>query len=233
MSITDDLNWLKTHVILLLIVGVLTFGGVYGVESLVAKHDAATAAKYESIAADAAKQNAQIQAQTQAQIAQLASQNVQLEAQISQLSQAISNRDAELIKQQAKVPTLTPVQVASSIQPFLSKGTATAQSTGEVLLDKTGSQEILVQLEELPVDRANMADLSTEISKQNIEIVNLSTSNGSLQTALTSEKTSHTADNEANAKEVTKLKADARKSKLKWFGIGVVVGFIGRGFAGF
>jgi hypothetical protein len=230
--ITDELNWLKTHLVLLVILVSLTFGGVYGVETLVAKHDASTASQYQAIATATAAQNAAIQAQTQQQIALLAAQNSQLEAQISQLSQAISNRDAELIKQQAKIPTLSPVQVASNIQPLLTKGTATVEPTG-ILLDTPASQDVLAQLEELPICKADEADLKAIETKQETEIANLFTSNGSLQTALTSEKTSHKADVEANAKELTKVKADARKSKLKWFGFGYAAGFLSRKFIGF
>jgi hypothetical protein len=232
MTVTDDLNWLKTHLVLLVILVSLTFGGVYGVETLVAKHDASTASQYQAIAAATAAQNATIQAQTQQQIALLAAQNSQLEAQISQLSQAISNRDAELIKQQAKIPALTPVQVASNIQPFLSKGIATVEPTG-ILLDTPASQEVLTQLEELPICKADEADLKAIETKQETEIANLSTSNGSLQTALTSEKASHKADVEADATELVKVKADARKSKLKYLGIGYVAGFLSRKLVGF
>jgi hypothetical protein len=54
-----------------------------------------------------------------------------------------------------------------------------------------------------------------------------------LQTALTSEKASHKADVSADAKELTAVKVEARKSKLKWFGIGFVAGFIARHSVGF
>jgi hypothetical protein len=120
--------------------------------------------------------------------------------------------------------------VASTIQPLLSKGKATADASGNVLLDAPASQEVLANLEELPVDRKDIADLNLTVTDQGKEIANLSTENGSLQTALTSEKASHKADNEANAKQITGLKADCRKSKLKWFFVGVVTGFVGRSF---
>jgi hypothetical protein len=233
-KIEYDLSWLKTHILLLGVVVLLVFASVFGIEYVVAKHDSATAAQYQAIAADTARQNAQIQAQTQAQIALLSQQNAQLEAQIGQLAQAISNRDAKLISQQAQIPTLTPVQVAQAYQPFLSKGTATVPTTGSgVLLDTSGSQEVLAQLEELPVARLDILDLKGMVAKQGTEIENQTTLNGSCQAAIQSEKSSHDADNKANAEVIVTLKAKSRLSKLKYLGIGVVIGFLGRGFAGF
>jgi len=233
-KIEYDLSWLKTHILLLGVVVLLVFASVFGIEYVVAKHDSATAAQYQAIAADTARQNAQIQAQTQAQIALLSQQNAQLEAQIGQLAQAISNRDAKLISQQLQIPTLTPVQVAQAYQPFLSKGTATVPTTGSgVLLDTSGSQEVLAQLEELPVARLDILDLKGMVAKQGTEIQNQTTLNGSLETALKSEQASHVADANACKAELTTVKAQARKSKLKYLGIGVVIGFLGRGFAGF
>lgn len=224
MTISQDFDWLKTHLILLAVVMTLSGGTIFGVESLISKHDAQVASHYEAIAADTAKQNAAIQAQTQQQIALLSAQNAQLAQQVASLSSAISARDAQLVKQQAQVKTLTPVQVASTIQPFLKQGTATV-TTGGILLDTPASQEVLAQLEELPIRKADISDLQTIVGNQRTQIGNLSTENGSLTTALNSEKASHKADNIANAKTITALKADARKSKLKWFGIGYVAGF--------
>jgi uncharacterized protein YlxW (UPF0749 family) len=212
VSIETDLGWLKTHLLLLFLVAGLTFGGVYGVEAIVSSHDSATASKFEAIAKDTAAQNAQIQASTQAQIASLT-------AQVQSLTQAVVARDAQLVKTKAIIPSLTPTQVASAIQPLLSKGTATADPTGAVLLSQEASQEVLGDLEELPVDRADIASLNAIVSNQTTEI-------SSLQTALSSVKTSHQADKEANAKEVSALKASARKSKLKWFGLGFVTGLL-------
>lgn len=42
----------------------------------------------------------------------------------------------------------------------------------------------------------------------------------------TDEVAAHKKDNDTNAAEVKALKADARKGKLKWFGIGFVTGLI-------
>jgi hypothetical protein len=232
MTITDDLNWLKTHLVLLAILVSLTFGGVYGVEALVAKHDASTASQYQAIAAATAAQNATIQAQTQQQITLLAAQNAQLQAQMAQLAQAISSRDAKLLAQQAKIPSMTPVQIAAEFPKYLTKGIATVEGSG-VLLDAPASQEILAQVEEVPVLKQDIIDLNSINAKQASEITNLNTSNNSLITALDSEKASHSADNTANAKELISVKAQARKSKLKWFGIGFVAGFVGRHFTGF
>src|SRR5208283_4000756 len=83
-----DLSWFKHHLILLTVVAVLIFGGVYGVLTIIDRHDAQRAAESVAAAAAADKQNAVVQAATQQQIALLAAQNQQLQAAIVELTKA-------------------------------------------------------------------------------------------------------------------------------------------------
>lgn len=223
-TVSKDLAWLKTHIILLAIVVALIFGGVYGFESLVAKHDDATANKYSAIAADASKQNTLILAQVQLEVANLVAANQRLENQNQQYVVAFANRQVQEVQISKQTASLTAVQVAVELQ-----GTANGDS---VNLTLPVAQNVLASVRLVPLLQADKKNLQDAYTNE----VQIANNNEKLYTeeqkALVSEQGSHKADNEANAKQVAKIKADARKSKLKWLGIGILIGFIGRGFVG-
>lgn len=223
-TIKNDLSWLKMHLILLAIVVILVFAGIFGVESLIARHDDAAAAKYSQIAADTAKQNAAILAQVQAANTALLNTNQQLASQNQQFASALATRQIQEVQIPKQTASLTAMQIAVELQ-----GTANGDN---VSLTLPVAQNVLASVRLVPLLQKDKTDLQSAFDNQ----VQIANNNEKLfeneRQALVSEQGSHKADNEANAKQITKLKADARKSKLKWFGIGVIVGFIGRGFLG-
>lgn len=223
-AVSKDLAWLKTHIILLAVVAGLILGGIYGIESLVAKHDDAAAAKYSQIAADTAKQNQQFQLQVQTEIASLVAANQQLANQNQQLVVSLATRQNQEIQIPKQTASLTAVQVAVELQ-----GTANGDN---VSLTLPVAQNVLASVRLVPLLQADKKNLQDAYNNE----VQIANNNEKLYTeeqkALVSEQGSHKADNEANAKQITKIKADARKSKLKWLGIGILIGFVGRGFTG-
>lgn len=223
-AVSKDLSWLHTHLLLLALVGILIFGGIYGVELLMARHDDASAAKYSQIAADTAKQNQQFQLQVQAEITSLVAANQQLANQNQQLVVSLATRQNQEIQIPKQTASLTAVQVAVELQ-----GIANGDN---VSLTLPVAQNVLASVRLVPLLQADKKNLQDAYNNE----VQIANNNEKLYTeeqkALVSEQGSHKADNEANAKQISKIKADARKSKLKWLGIGIVIGFIGRGFVG-
>jgi hypothetical protein len=206
MSISDDLSFLKTNIPLLIVVLGLTLGGVYGVESLVASHDKQTAALFQA-------QNTQFQAQIQQEIQSLQAAN-------AQLANAISQRQTIEVKIPTLNGSLTAAQSALAISQAVKANPGEVSATGDnVMLDLPVTREITSMIQLLPLVQADKADLQQQLANET--------------RIYADEKAAHKKDNDTNAETIKSLKADCRKSKLKWFGIGVVVGFVGRGFAGF
>src|ERR1700678_3856565 len=95
---------IKSHLLAIIVVVGLIAGSIFAVDSLIARHDAATASKYELLLK-------QVQATTTADelaykttLAQLSAQNSQLSASIAQRDSALSvmlKADAQLSAQQA------------------------------------------------------------------------------------------------------------------------------------
>jgi hypothetical protein len=232
-TISDDLAWLRHHLILLALVVLLVVGSVYGIESVIAKHDHENALEKQAIAQTLAQQNQQFQSQTQIQINTLVQQNTALQQQIGVLATAITTRDSQLRTQQAQVPQLTPDQLsvewqkdiknAGNIKPILPSG---------YQVDQAAAVASVQAIEAVPVLQQDIGDLQNSNKNLGVQLVN--------ETAIyEDEKKAHASDNTANAAAIAaqnaKIKditAQCRKSKLKWFGLGFLAGLFAAHSAG-
>src|SRR5579859_6825963 len=95
-KVKAEYNWLFHHILLLAITGALVIAGIWGVESLVAKHDIATEAKYNSLLAAQVQQNASVEAQITAQEAHYQEIEKTLLAQNAQLSKTILDENTAI-----------------------------------------------------------------------------------------------------------------------------------------
>lgn len=226
MSLTGDINWVKGHVILLAIVAGLTFGGIYSIESIIAKHDAQQAVAYKALADAQAEQNKAFQNQIQSEVKALADQNAALEAQNATLINALQARQRAEESLPKQNTNLTTAEAANKIAE-LTQGEAHPQGS-DVVVDTPTAQKIVTGFEVMELLKQDKADLQ----KQNDNFVQ-EIKNDEVRFEL--EQKAHASDNSANDAKLkasdaalTSCKADLRKSKLKWFGIGVIVGYIGR-----
>ena len=216
-AVEKDWKWLTTHLILVGVLLASAVGAVYGVESIIAKHDEQAAAKYAAIATQANQQNQQFQSQVLAEMKVLADQNQQLANSNTQLATALTQRQKVEVNIPKQVGTMTATQVATQLG-----GTATGDN---VTLPLPAAQTALTDVLLVPQLQSDKKDLQDQLTNE----TQIATNNKKLYddevVALTGEQKAHAADKLASATEITALKADARKSKLKWFGIGVLVGY--------
>lgn len=178
---------------------VLALGLVYSFESNRADRAESKADAAVATAQLLQQQNKDFQASVQAQLNSLAQANVSLSNALA----AQKKKDAELSPTELgnRLALLAGVK-AEEVQPT---------STGFALTTNAVLQSAL-KLEEVPV-------LTEQLANQT--------------KSLDLEKQAHVKDNEtckattdALQLEVKAAKADARKGKLKWFGIGYVAGFV-------
>jgi hypothetical protein len=235
MSLLADVTWLKTHLILVAIAASLVFGSVYGVESIISKHDDKNAIVLQTLADSQAKANVQFQQGIKLQLDSIAAQNAQLAAENATLINALAARQVVEKKIPVAVASETSLEVAADLKKATNGTVGILKSPdGDLIqLDLPTAKGVLTSVQLVPLLQQDKTDLEK--------------SNGLLQTevangvkALDLERTAHANDNTTNAgtikardAEIVAVKAECRKSKLKWFGIGVVVGFVGRGFVGF
>lgn len=238
-TVEKDYAWVKMHIAALLVTFVLiggsVVGSVYGVESLIAKHDLATEQRYNTALAGEVANTKAAQDALATTIASFNTQLQALQAQNAQLAQSVIARNAQTQKQVKIDATLDAQETAQRL------ATQTSASAGQVQVAPNGSditialpitRSIVADLDSLQSSQANLVDTQKELDNTN----QLFTSSQQVVAAQKTTIDSLTAQNagqvKACAEEVKTAKAVARKSKAHWFVRGFVVGFITGIFAG-
>ena len=226
-TLLKDWHWLTQHLVALVIVIVLTFGGIYFVESLVAKHDAANSAKYEQILAAQTQQTETLQKQLSTDEANWAQVEVQLLAQNAQLTHQISQRNQVVAVQVKADATLSAAQSAVRITQQTSAGPGEVVATGDaVTLDLPIARAITTDLDRLSLAQADLADTQTQLVNET-QIATDAKADAANEKNLIAAQDVELADQKKYyTAQITTLNANARKGKLKWFGIGFIVGFV-------
>jgi hypothetical protein len=214
----------KHHIILYAVAIVFALGLTYVIESNVA--DKADAKYQQQVAVDQQKDasNTQFQQQAVNELAQIKSENDQQQVLIAQAQATIATLKQQLQDQQGKDAVLPPNDLAARIQTLAPGGKVTVAPSGYTL-DQPEAVAIAKDLESVPVLTQELGLDQETISRDDTIIAN----DGK---ALADEKAAHAADNATAVidkktlnDQIASLKADARKSKFKWFIAGVVTGF--------
>ena len=214
----------KHHIILYAVAIVFALGLTYTIESKIADRADAKYEAQKAIDQQKDASNAQFQKQAADQLAQMKSLNDQQQLLNAQSQAAIATLKQQLKDQQGKDATLPPNDLAARIQA-LAPGGIVAPIAGGYTLDQPEGVAIAQALENIPV-------LNQELSLDQMVISRDDTIIANDEKSLDVEKAAHAADNATAAvdkdtmtKEIAAVKADARKSKFKWFIAGVVAGF--------
>ena len=238
--------WLNpTHIVLCVMLLFALLGGVYLFESkradvAEAKAEAATlvAKAAQEAGASAVIQNAAQQEKDKEIEAAMSAANSQLITANQQLQASNASLVSRLVTQQKTDTALPPSGQALRIEQLEPRATVTPIAGG-FTLDGPGGLAILQDLEELPVDRAQIANLNTEVANEKQEIANDGIS-------LAAEKSAHAGDvatgkqqlvaaldtNKATLAEFNAYKKKSRRNVIRAFFIGVVVGVVGGHAAG-
>jgi hypothetical protein len=214
----------KHHVILYAVAIAFALGLTYVVESKLADHNEQ---KYEAMKALSDQKdstNAQFQKQIVDQLAQMKAENDQQVILNTQDRATITSLQQQLRDQKTKDATLPPTDLAARIQTLAPGGTVTVAADG-YKLDRPEAVAVVQALEE-PATLNTQITLDEKIIQRDDTII---TNEGK---ALDSEKAAHAADvatlvaDKATLnQQIVTIKAEARKSKLKWFLAGLVTGF--------
>jgi hypothetical protein len=215
----------KHHIILYGVAIIFALGLTYAIESKVADRADQKLQDLKTLSDQKDATNAQFQKQITDQMAQLAMQNSQLQAENVQQNALVSSLIGQLKANKTKDATLPPTDLAARIQTLAPGGTVTVLADG-YKLDQTEAVLVAQALEEPPI--LNQQIMSKDLTIKNDEQIIANDAK-----TLGDEKQSHKSDVDAiQAKldtanqEIKTVKADARKSKFKWFIAGAVAGFI-------
>lgn len=223
-EVKNDLAWVKAHIILLLLAAGLAWGSVYGVESLIAKHDAATAKRYELLLSAQETQTAALETRLQTDEAASAARDAAAQAAYAALAQGIIARDAKTSGAVKTAATLDATQTAAAITKETG-GPATAVNDTIVLPLMTGRtvNEDLLAYDGLKLD---YTDAQKQLDEQKIVLGDNATDINDLK-ALDASQTKQLADQAVACQaQIKSVKAADRKRLLKWTTIAGIVGFI-------
>lgn len=226
-DIASDLNWLKTHAILVVIVVFLALGGVYGIESIISKHDAENAARWKTITDTQNAQVLSLEAKLSQDEKDRAQENAQQTAILAQLAQSIAQRDkqtAAKIEQDKTLDAQGAAQVLS-VQLKSKPGEVTAQGNN-VSLNLNTAQQVVVDEDEYAGLKQDYTNLQQELDSQKTINSNIQGSNLDKDALIASMKTAAADADKSCKAQIADVKAQARKSKLKWFVLGWVAGVI-------
>lgn len=225
-----ELDWFKHHLISLALVVVLSFGAIYGVESMMAKARHEAFLQAQAISQQQDKTNAVVQAQNKATIDALVQQNSQLQQQVTAVLQVNAQLTANLEKQKIEIKTLPSPALAAKWGGAAEEPAPQIDAQGDFIVPLPLAQKSTIALISVPVLVVENKNLTEAMDKQKVIIANDATALKSEQDAHKSDNTTCTVDKNTLNKEISDVKAQARKDKSKWAVIGGILGFIARGF---
>ena len=229
MTIATISTYVKAHERLVLagIAAVLLWFAVGHVESIIAAHDNANLTQAKVVAQSQADKTAALAAQVEQQSAQYQALATKLDAQNAALVAANTQLATALAQRQKTDASLPPTELANRWAVLVPQAKPTVTATG-LAVDTPGAVATVQQLESVPVLSAQLGNERTQLeSTQKLlglsqnETTTLSSEVSSLRVQI---KDNQTVCNQ----QIAVVKAEARKSKRRWFLIGFVSGFITR-----
>jgi hypothetical protein len=232
-KVKADFSWLSHHFLLLGITGGLVVASVYGVESLIAKHDLVMEEKADAKLAAVIVQSNAAQNQLATTQQQLLVMVQQFQAQNVQLAQSIATRNIQVAQQVKTDATLSAQDAAQRLSQQTKAAPGEVNASGSnVILDLPSTRAVIAQLDLLPAVQANATDTQKELDNETALFTKSQDENTQQAVVIADLKKQNVEQVAACAVEIKTVKAQARKSKIKWFFIGLVTGFVGSRVAG-
>jgi hypothetical protein len=221
--------FLKNHerLFLLTLGGLVLWFAIGKIDTLIANHDNANLQQAKVVALAQADKTQALAAQSAQQAAQYQALAAKLDAQNAALVQANVQATLALAQRQKTDAGLPTPELANRWTVLVPQAKPVATPNG-VTLDSAGALATVQQLEQLPVLKQAIVDYQQQvmnglslITAEGQQVATLNTEVGSLRLQL--------GDNaKVCAAQVATVKAEARKSKRRWFYIGFAAGFVSR-----
>lgn len=234
-TIKNDLGWIQKHERILIVLMVL-LAGVFCWNRYV-NYAADHAHLVATVATQQLDEQKKANVQTANQVQQAAIVYQQtitaLTQQNAQLATAISKRNQALTAQQGTDKTLPLPDLANRWQSIagLQPGDLTATQSGIVVSD-IAARTTVEQLDRIPVLESDLVDTQNIADNNQRELDKANGLIGGLNAQVVGLAKQTTDQDNACKAEVASVKADAQKSKMRWFKAGVVVGFVSGLFIG-
>jgi hypothetical protein len=234
MNFLSISTYVKSHeklVLALIVAGVLFFA-IGKIDGIIAKHDAANLKQAQVVAAAQSEKNAAIAAQVAEDNAAFTALQAKLQAQDAALVQANIALASALTKQQKVDATLPPTDLAARWNSLVPQAAVTVTPNG-VTLPNSGAVATVQQLEIIPVQQNEIINEQTLVANGNALAVVQTKQVTDLTTEVSGLKLQSVDDLKVCNTQIAVVKADARRSKRRWFVAGFVAGIATRIFGKF
>jgi hypothetical protein len=231
MTVSEYLRAHEKLVLALVAAGVL-WVAIGKIDTLIQHHDDANLKQAQVIAAQDASKNAAIAAQVASDKAAFDALQAKLQAEDAALIQAKLALATALEKQQKVDAALPPSDLVARWNALVPSANVVVSANGETL-PNSGAVATVQQLEIIPVQQEEITNDQTLIANGNA----LATAQTKQVTDLTAQVTGLKLQSIDDLKvcnaQIAVVKADARKSKRRWFAAGFVAGIATRIFGKF
>ena len=225
-TLSTDFNWLKSHLILLIVIAALIAGSVYGIESLIAKHDAQRVQQDQQVLMAVTNQTNDLKARMMQDEQQEATRDAQYNQTIAQLSAIISNQSTQLQKQIKTNATLTAVQTAAALTTKTKSQPGEITATGDnVTLDLSAARTVNSDIDTLATTQSQLIETKKQLDAQTSLTIDANLDVTNAENVIASQQNQINIGNKTCQDQVSLLKVQARKSKIKWFFAGLITGF--------
>lgn len=219
-AVKNDVSWLKQHERMVIVL-CLIVASVWGWNTYINYRSNVANVQYGVTleASKEAKEAAAVAAQNyQATIEALSKQN-------AALAQAVATRQVQLVEKQTEIKTVMPLPDVTAEWQRLIGGVGDfaprMDGVSGVTVTEDATRKTVSQLEAVPVLTANLADTQKIVSNKQDEI-------DKANTVIAAKDNEIAASDSLHKAELSKVKADAAKSKRKYFVFGFITGLATR-----
>lgn len=223
-------TYVKAHerLLLALIGGVALWFAIGKVDTLVANHDNANLKQAQVVASQQADKNQALAAQAALQAAQYQALAAKVDAENAVLVEANATLSAALVKQQKTDATLPPTELVARLNTLVPQADATVTPTG-VALPEAGAVATVQQLEQVPVLTTQLQAAEEVAQNDNQLLIAGKAQNDTLYEEISGLNFQIVDNAKVCTAQIATIRAEARKSKRRWFLTGLILGFLGRG----
>ncbi len=228
-KIKNELSWLQKHerLVLAVVAGLVLWFAIGKIDSLIANHDNANLQQ--------AKVTAQVQEEKNQALAEQVSKDrlaydalaAKIEARDAQLQQMQYQLVAALTKQQQTDKTMTPTELTQRWNVLVPEA-AVSITNGHVTLPDSGARATVIELEKAPVLTQELSAKTEELGNSQALLKASGQQVTTLNDLVSGLQLKAVDDAKVCSAQIAVVKAEARKSKRRWFGIGFVTGFLAR-----
>jgi hypothetical protein len=222
-----DLSWITHHLILVSVLIAVLFVGVYEIENLMEKHDKAREAASAQTLQLIVEQVKMLETHMATNDAAAAQREAQYNATIQALTTAMAARDKQLQQQIQKNATLTAQQAAARLAEQYKVDSAEVQAQNNtVVADLPVARQFVTTFDQNVACQLNLTDTRSQLGAEQGKNKDLAQKVSDRDGVIAGKNDELGKQKKDYENQITVLKDDARKGKLKWFGIGFVTGYI-------